>query len=104
MPHLRIRFSRKKSSIPRSTEGKALADGYVLWQRIRQALGKDLITIKLKHGKDFTTKQYAKRVYYNIDEVCAFFKIPGLEEELRTPQKRVRKPWSVSQSKTYGQK
>lgn len=104
--HLKIKIrSPRPTRFERSEEGIALADGYVLWQRICAALGKrDLNTIKREHGKDFPTKQYkTKRTYYSIDAVVKFFGIAGLEEELRTRHKREQKPWSVLQSKIPGQ-
>jgi hypothetical protein len=103
--HLKIKIrSPRPTRFERSEEGIALADGYVLWQRVCTALGKsDLNTIKREHGKDLPTKQYTtKRVYYNIDAVVKFFGIAGLEEELRTRHKKEHKPWSVSQSKISG--
>lgn len=106
MSRLRITVKPPKASrFERSEEGQALVEGYVLWQRIVQAFGKrDLNTLKRKHGNDFRTKQYtSKRVYYSIDDVVAFLKIPGLEDALRVRRKGAKRVWSILQSRTSGQ-
>ena len=90
---IRIKVKKpKQTRFERSEEGQALAEGYTLWHRIAQVLGKsDLNTVKRQHGKDFQTKQYATtRVYYLIDDITKFFNIPGLGEELRVPQRKKR--------------